>query len=638
MTRSMTVNNPAVGPQVRQRRRSRGKLVPIMGTASLAGGLWAATQHFAYTFDYHASLGMNVGHVYLPWHVLGWAAKWSEVYPQQLMTSGSVGAMVAAGGLIATMVVKMVEASKPTGNQYMHGSARWATLKDIQAAGLLPREARSWRERMHKLPPPSALACYVGGWIDKQGVLRYLRHTGPEHILCYAPTRSGKGVGLVIPTLLSWVKSAFITDLKGELWELTSGWRKLFAGNKVLKFEPAALDSAHWNALDEVRLGTEHEVGDVQNIAQMIVDPDGKGLESHWQKTSFALLQGVILHALYRARNGDGPRASLPVVDHMLADPERATAELWVEMTQYHHLNGEVHPVVGAAARDQLDRHEEEAGSVLSTLKSYLSLYRDPVVARNVADSHFRSRDLMHHDSPVSLYLVTQPSDKERLRPLLRLLITMTIRLLADKIGFEQGRPKPSYKHKLLMMLDELTAFRRLPILEDALSWMAGYGIKAFLVIQDITQLRHPQLGYGPSETISSNCHVQCAFPPNRVETAEYLSRQTGQTTVLKEAITVSGKRVAFMESNVSRTVQEVARNLLTADEAMRMPGPEKDSADQITKAGDMVVYVAGYPAIYGKQPLYFNDPAFLARSKVPVPKASDRIKAANQLSMAEAA
>jgi type IV secretion system protein VirD4 len=639
MTTSTMMNNPAVGPQVRQRRKSRGKLVPIMGATSLLGGLWGATQHFAHTFNFHVSLGMNVGHVYLPWHVLGWAAKWHGVYPQELMTSGGVGAMVAAGGLIATMVVQKVIASRPTGNQYMHGSARWATLKDIQAAGLLPREARSWRERMRKLPAPSALACYVGGWIDKQGVLRYLRHTGPEHILCYAPTRSGKGVGLVIPTLLSWIKSAFISDMKGELWELTSGWRKLFAKNKCLKFEPAAAEGgAHWNALDEVRLGTEYEVGDVQNVAQMIVDPDGKGLESHWQKTSFSLLQGVILHALYKARNKDGPRASLPVVDHMLADPQRATADLWVEMTQYEHLKGRVHPVVGAAARDQLDRHEEEAGSVLSTLKSYLALYRDPVVARNVADSHFRIKDLMHHESPVSLYLVTQPADKERLRPLMRLLVTMTIRVLADKLGFEEGQPVPSYKHKLLMMLDELAALRKLPVLEDALSWMAGYGIKAFLVIQDITQLRHPEHGYGASETISSNCHVQSAFPPSRVETAEYLSRQTGQTTVLKEAITVSGKRVAFMESNVSRTVQEVARNLLTADEAMRMPGPVKDDSGLIMEPGDMVVYVAGRPAIYGKQPLYFKDPAFLARSKVPAPRASDRIKVANEPQVPEAA
>lgn len=626
-----TMNN-AVGPQVRQRKSRRGKLVPALGTASLAAGLCAATQHFAQTLDYHASLGLHIGHAYLPWQVLGWAAKWHDAYPQELMTSASVGAMVAAGGLIATLVVQRLQASRPVGNQYMHGSARWAEEKDIRDAGLLPRERRSLWNRLQHQPAPAAMACYVGGWIDRQGVLRYLRHTGPEHILCYAPTRSGKGLSLVIPTLLAWVKSCLIVDLKSELWQMTAGWRKLFARNKVLKFEPAALEGgAHWNPLDEVRLGTEHEVGDVQNVAQMIVDPDGKGLETHWQKTSYALLQGVILHALYKHERGDGPRASLPVVDHLLADPERATAELWVEMTQYEHLDGHVHPVVGAAARDQLDRHEEEAGSVLSTLKSYLSLYRDPVVARNVADSHFRIKDLMHHDSPVSLYLVTEPVDKERLRPLMRLMLTMIIRVLADKLGFDNGHPAPKYKHKLLMMLDELPALRRLPVLEDALSWMAGYGIKAFLIAQDITQLRHKENGYGPDETITSNCHVQCAFPPNRVETAEYLSRCTGQTTVLKEAVTVSGKRVAFMESNVSRTVQEVARNLLTADEAMRMPGPVKDDNDMIVEAGDMVVYVAGRPAIYGKQTLFFKDPAFLARSQVAPPTASDQIMAMNQ-------
>ena len=140
------------------------------------------------------------------------------------------------------------------------------------------------------------------GWI-KKGITRYLRHNGAEHVLCYAPTRSGKGVGLVIPTLLSWEHSAVITDLKGELWALTSGWRQKYARNKVLRFEPASLSGrVYWNALDEIRVCTEYEVGDVQNLATLLVDPDGKGLETHWQKTAQALLVGVILHVLYKAQ------------------------------------------------------------------------------------------------------------------------------------------------------------------------------------------------------------------------------------------------------------------------------------------------------------------------------------------------
>ncbi|MCH8795130.1 type IV secretory system conjugative DNA transfer family protein, partial [Neisseria gonorrhoeae] len=149
-----------------------------------------------------------------------------------------------------------------------------------------------------------------------------------------------KGLGLVLPTLLSWPHSTFITDLKGELWALTAGWRKKYAHNKVIRFEPAsAQGSAAWNPLDEIRVGTEYEIGDVQNLATMIVDPDGKGLNSHWDKTAFALLTGVILHALYKARD-DGGVATLPSVDRMLSDPEKPVGDLWVEMATYPHADG----------------------------------------------------------------------------------------------------------------------------------------------------------------------------------------------------------------------------------------------------------------------------------------------------------
>jgi type IV secretion system protein VirD4 len=424
--------------------------------------------------------------------------------------------------------------------------------------------------------------------------------------------------------MLSWPASAVVTDLKGELWALTAGWRQKYANNKVLRFEPAAGNGGvRWNPLDEIRLETEYEVGDVQNLAQLIVDPDGKGLESHWAKTSFALLVGVILHALYVAKHNGG-YATLPKIDEMLADPEKDISELWTEMTTFAHVNGAVHPAVGSAARDMIDRPEEEAGSVLSTAKSYLSLYRDPVVARNVSRSDFRIKDLMHMDNPATLYIVTQPNDKARLRPLVRIMVNMVVRLLADKMDFENGRPVAHYKHRLLMMLDEFPSLGKLEILQESLAFVAGYGIKCYLICQDINQLKSRETGYGPDETITSNCHVQNAYPPNRVETAEHLSRLTGQTTVVKEQITTSGKRTSAMMGQVSRTIQEVQRPLLTPDECLRMPGPRKAASGEIEEAGDMVVYVAGYPAIYGKQPLYFKDPTFQKRAAIPAPSKSD--------------
>ncbi len=181
--------------------------------------------------------------------------------------------------------------------------------------------------------------------------------------------------------------------------------------------------------------------------------------------------------------------------------------------------------------------------------------------------------------------------------------------------------------HRLLGMIDEFPSLGKLEIMQESLAFVAGYGIKFYLICQDLNQLKSRETGYGPDETITSNCHVQNAYPPNRVETAEHLSKLTGQTTVLKEQITTSGKRATPILGQLSRTIQEVQRPLLTVDECLRMPGPKKDAEGQITEAGDMVVYVAGYPAIYGKQPLYFQDPIFIARAAVPEPKTSDKLR-----------
>lgn len=386
-------------------------------------------------------------------------------------------------------------------------------------------------------------------------------------------------------------------------------------GNSV----PASKTSVCWNPLDEIRVGTENEVGDVQNLATLIVDPDGKGLEDHWAKTAFALLTGVILFAIYKSKDENNPSIrTLPYVDYILSDPSRPIKQLWEEMSNYNHA------AISTAGRDMLDRPDEEGGSVLSTAKSFLSLYRDPIVARNVSCSQFKIKDLMNQDKAASLFIVTQPNDKARLRPLIRILVNMTIRLLADKMDFESGRPVAHYKHRLLMMMDEFPSLGKLEIMQESLAFVAGYGIKCYLITQDLNQLKSKETGYGQDETITSNCHVQNAYPPNRVETAEHLSKLTGQTTIVKESITTSGRRASAILGQVSKTIQETQRPLLTADECLRMTGPRKNTRGEIEKGGDMLVFVAGYPAIYGTQILYFKDKVFSARSAIKAPEQSD--------------
>jgi len=605
--------------------RKKARLVQMMTLFFMLGGVQIATQYFAYIFQYQPQLGAHFNQVYPPWAIIAWGNQWYAQYPQLFQLSVSMGVVFSGAGLILTLILKMVSSNSSRPNINLHGSARWANIVDIRAARLLPAAQSLFKKYTTKKTHQNDYV-YVGAWQDAQGTTHYLKHNGAEHVLCYAPTRSGKGVGLVIPTLLSWAHSAVITDLKGELWSVTAGWRKQHAGNKVIRFDPASpKNSACWNPLNEIRMNDGLEVGDVQNLATLIVDPDGRGLNDHWQKTSQALLVGVILHALYKAMN-EGGEATLPSVDSMLSDPERDIGELWIEMLTYPHVNGKNHPVIGSSARDMQERPVEEAGSVLSTAKSYLSLYRDPLVAKNISSSDFSIKDLMHHATPVSLYIVTQPNDKTRLRPLVRIMANMIVRLLADGLEFKNGQPVANYKHRLLLMLDEFPSLGRLEIFQESLAYIAGYGIKAYLICQDINQLKSRETGYGHDEAITSNCHIQNAFPPNRIETAEHLSKLTGQTTVIKEQIATSGKRAGMMHGNVTRTMQETQRALLTPDECLRMTGPEKDAEGNITKPGDMIIYVAGYPAIYGVQPLYFQDETFAARAAVAAPAVSDKI------------
>lgn len=588
----------------KQRRHLGGRFLAFgaLGTASLA----VSTQTMAWAISY---TGPNLFGLYPPWKIIQWGIELFPTMPSVVLGSASAGLVGASVALLLAMPF----VGRDQSTSVLHGSARWASKADIKKAGMFAEEG-----------------VYIGGWEDARGRQYYLRHNGSEHILCIAPTRSGKGICLVIPTLLSWKQSAVITDLKGELWALTSGWRKSHAGNKVLLFEPASqTGSVGWNPLDEIRLGQEYEIGDTQNLATMIVDPDGQGLKDHWQKTSQALLVGCILHLLYKRKQDPSVDASLPGVDAMLADPERPTAELWQEMITYPHLEEHgVHPAVAKSAQDMIDRPEEEAGSVLSTAKSYLALFRDPIVAANVRFSGFHIKDLVNHETPVSLYIVTQPDDKVRLRPLVRILINMICRVLAGKMVFEKAktggrRAKSTNKHKLLMMLDEFPSLGKLEIVQESLAFLAGYGIRFYIICQDLTQLRSETIGYGKDEAISSNCHIQNAFQPNKLETAEYLSKLTGTTTVIHEQQTLSGGRMNILLGNVSKVEQEVSRPLMTPDECMRMPPPEK-RGELMVKGGNMLVYAAGFPAVFGRQMPYFLDPVFIARSEVDPPAVSD--------------
>ena len=183
---STTFNN-AVGPQVRAPQSKPDLVIPFLACASLVVGLQSATQYFAHTFQYQAVLGEPLGALYQPWAILEWAWRWTHDYPLQLRQAGGVGMIVAASGLLCLAIARTVQASRPRPNPFLHGSARWANRDDLEAATLLPR-TRTIMDWFKGTPCLSSDGVYVGGWFDAKGRLHYLRHSGPEHVLTYAPT------------------------------------------------------------------------------------------------------------------------------------------------------------------------------------------------------------------------------------------------------------------------------------------------------------------------------------------------------------------------------------------------------------------------------------------------------------------
>ncbi len=570
------------------------------------------TQYLAYAFGRDPALGEPLfAGMYPPWAWPGWKAAYFATNRNTFALAFAISGLGAVGLFVAGAFGFGLVLRRATGLSHLHGSAHWATPREIERSGLLPSAGK-----------PGA-GVYVGAWQPAKGAMRYLRHNGPEHILAFAPTRSGKGVGLIVPTLLSWPGSVLVYDLKGENWALSSGWRRQ-AGNVVLKFDPLDTDDAgvSYNPLEEVRLATPHEVADVQNIVTMIVDPDGKGLADHWDKTSFMFLTGVVLHALYTGER-NARAATLPDIATLLSNVDGIDA-LYAAMIGNTLADGKPHGVITRAAVDMLEKDARERGSVLSSAKTFFALYADPIVARNLSRSDFRICDLMNHERPVSLYLVIDPQNKERLKPLVRLMLTQIVRNLTPRLEFENGAAIRQYRHRLLLMLDEFPALGKLAIFQDALAYIAGYGLKAYLITQDLAQLTD---AYGRSESISSNCHIKVAFAPNRIETAELLSKMTGTATVVKRVVGTSGKRFGLALGHVNESIQEFARPLLTPDECMRLPGPVKNAATGLIEAaGDMLVFVAGLAPIYGRQILFFADPVFSKRARIPAPRRSDRI------------
>lgn len=553
-----------------------GQIIVVLGTALAC--LWGGTQWTAAALGYQAQLGAPWFHVagvpcYHPWDLFWWWYAYESYAPRTFMRGGAIA---ASGGILAAVLAfaMSVWRARQARRVTTYGSARWAGVEDMERAGLLR--------------PAGVFLGWVNG--PKRGKApAYLRHDGPEHVMAIAPTRSGKGVGLVVPTLLSWPASCVVHDIKGENWTLTAGWRSRFS--HCLLFNPTDACSAAYNPLLEVRRGA-NEVRDIQNVADILVDPEGM-LErrNHWEKTAHSLLVGTILHVLYAERD-----KTLRGVAAFLSDPARTFETTLRAMMGTRHLDDGPHPVVASAAREVLNKSDNERSGVLSTAMSFLDLYRDPTVAAVTDRCDWRIADLIGADAPMSLYLVVPPSDISRTKPLIRLLLNQIGRRLTESLDGSDGIAR---LHELLLMLDEFPALGRLDFFESALAYMAAYRLRAYLIAQSLNQV---EKAYGPNNAILDNCHVRVMFSSNDERTAKRISDALGTATEQRAQRNYAGNRLAPWLGHLMVSRQETARPLRTPGEIMQLP-PE-----------DEIVMVSGHPPIQAKKLRYYQDRNFQRR------------------------
>lgn len=470
---------------------------------------------------------------------------------------------------------------------------------------------------------------------------KLITDSGVEHIINMAPTRTGKGINTVLPTLWTWKSSVIVNDIKGECWDLTSGFRRSILKQKCIFFNPMddTGEGISYNPLELVKVGTKSEQEDSRAIAITLLDTDGKGESDHWISSAINLLTAVILHTKYVNVN-----ASFIDVMKFLEDPkepliDKIGAVIGKELNDYGDIvdktkkdeNGEIakdendedikippfnhyqslrqqginnlsfnelymqdttlHPLVGSTFATIFATPDKERGSIFSTCINKLSIFKDPRVMNNIKKSDVTPKDIMNNR--ISLYLITPPKAIKMTKPLFRLILTQTIYELTDKMEFNNRKKidiekkkkgmnlsevqkslnKFVYEEKvdysklknkrILFLIDEFPALGNLSLFEEALAYIAGYGLKALLIVQSINQLNKI---YGKDNSIIDNCRVQLYFTPNDKDTPKMISDMMGNKT--EKIITRSGK--GFFMENRSESYQ--ARALMTAGEIRVLP------------------------------------------------------------------
>ena len=453
---------------------------------------------------------------------------------------------IAGGGataiLASLLVAALVHRSK-AGQPPLHGETGWADEREIRGNGF--RDLRN--------------SIYVG----RTG-RRYLTFGGPEHVALYAPTRSGKGVGVVIPNCLLWDGSLVVLDVKKENWAASAGIRQA-CGQKVLLFDPLDPEgrTARYNPLSYVRRGSYDAFDDIQRIAQMLYPPL-EGDQKFWDDAARSAFVGVT------AFLAETPELPL-TLGEVLRMFSRADLHTFLSQSiEARRLAGR--PYTQAcidALADYLTGPPDLVGSIRKSTTTKLSLWYNPRIDAATSASDFDLRELRQRLH--AIYVGVTPDNIDRLRPLLALFFQQVVDVTVKTLP----QHDPSAKHQVLVLLDEFPLLGAMPTLTSAFAFVAGYGVRMVLVLQSKAQMRAI---YGPdvTSTVLDNCGAEVVFGTKDLALTKELSERLGYNTV--EAITRSGPRFGgwWQRDRQNESLSAQRRALMLPQELARL-GPREE-------------------------------------------------------------
>ena len=565
---------------------------------SFLAAAFTATERMAYRFGFSPLLGKSFWHLYEPLDFWNWLIKYSyNSHANSMMWNSMLdGSLVFVFMLfILTFIRGKILGKVKAPDELSHFSDK----HEIAKMGLLKEKGLIFKRYSEK-----EKGIYIGRYVEyakhakNKTFEAYLKFDSNTHILYFAPTRSGKGVGFVIPNLLTYNSSMIVNDIKNENYELTAGWRKKM-GQKIYYFNPTDVKSHIYNPLEFVRAGSKEAVKDAQTVANIIVsDPMGSSASSsHWDNTARALLTGLILYVTHNFTPED-PMRSIGGIYKLMSDPARPQ----VQTLDYIKVNAK-HEMAARAAAIILSKEEAERSGIVSTMTRFLELWADPVVdAVTRGKSSFSIEHL--RKEPSTLYMGTPTSDIDRTKPLIRIMLTQFMNLLGEKLPKKENIGKPGAL-EVLFMLDEFPRLGKIEAIEGALPIIAGYGVKLCLITQDLNQLNK---AYTKENEIMANAQLKVTYAASDPETAERISKYLGETVILRQGTSMSGKRFGSMLNQTSYSTNEQERTLMTPGQLQQLPSEQE------------IIILTGFPPVKCEKIFYYDEPFFEGRYGLPVP------------------